>query len=146
MLARQSVEHLSGHDAPDYIEFEHLGSGTMSPYKVMVDDNFHYMEEDERWEYGTFASAEEALDACRRLVDEALMAEYRDGATAEQLFVRYTSFGDDPFIVALDDADKVDFSASAYAEQRAMELTMAGPVGVERRRSVLAGKRRPRQR
>ena len=105
----------------------------MSPYKVMVDDNFHYMAEDERWEYGTFATAEEALDACRRLVDEALLEEYRDGATAEQLFVRYTSFGDDPFIVALDDAEKVDFSASAYAEQRAMELTMAGPVGVERR-------------
>jgi hypothetical protein len=45
----------------------------MSPYKVMVDDNFHYMEEDERWEYGTFATAEEALDACRRLVDEAMI-------------------------------------------------------------------------
>jgi hypothetical protein len=45
----------------------------MSPYKVMVDDNFHYMAEDERWEYGTFATAEEALDACRRLVDEALL-------------------------------------------------------------------------
>jgi hypothetical protein len=55
----------------------------MSPYKVMVDDNFHYMAEDERWEYGTFATAEEALDACRRLVDEALLEEYRDGATAE---------------------------------------------------------------
>ena len=93
----------------------------MSPYKVMVDDNFHYMAEDERWEYGTFA-------------------------TAEQLFVRYTSFGDDPFIVALDDAEKVEFSASAYAEQRAKELTMPGPVGVERRRAVLDGKRRPHQR
>jgi hypothetical protein len=23
----------------------------MSPYKVMVDDNFHYMDEDERSEY-----------------------------------------------------------------------------------------------
>ena len=100
----------------------------MSPYKVMVDDNFHYMAEDERWEYGTFATAEEALDACRRLVDEALMEEYREGATAEQLFVRYTSFGDDPFIVALDDAEKVDFSAAAYAEQRAAELTTPGPV------------------
>jgi hypothetical protein len=115
----------------------------MPPYKVMVDDNFHYMAGDERWEYGTFATAEEALDACRRLVDEALMEEYRDGATAAQLFVRYTSFGDDPFIVALDDAEKVEFSAAAYAEQRAMELTVAGPVGVERRRAVLAGKRRP---
>src|SRR6202035_4062140 len=120
--------------------------GTMSPYKVMVDDNFHYMAEDERWEYGTFTTAEEALDACRRLVDEALMEEYRDGATAEQLFVRYTSFGDDPFIVALDDAEKVDFSASAYAEQRAAELTTPGPVSAERRRAVLDGKRRPHRR
>ena len=118
----------------------------MSPYKVMVDDNFHYMAEDERWEYGTFATAEEALDACRRLVDEALMDEYRDGATAEQLFVRYTSFGDDPFVVALDDAEKVEFSAAAYAEQRAAELTVPGPVSAERRRAVLDRKRRPHQR
>jgi hypothetical protein len=118
----------------------------MSPYKIMVDDNFHYMEEDERWEYGIFASAEEALDACRRLVDEALIGAYRDGATAEQLFVHYTSFGDDPFIVALDDAEKVDFSAWTYAKERAAELTMPGPVGVERRRAVLAGRRRPHRR
>ena len=111
----------------------------MSPYKVMVDDNFHYMAEDERWEYGTFATAEEALDACRRLVDEALMEEYRDGATAEQLFVRYTSFGDDPFIVALDDADKVEFSARTYAEQRAAELTMPRPGG----RGAPPGRARP---
>ena len=33
------------------------GSGTMSPYKVMVDDNFHYMAEDERWEYGKIGRA-----------------------------------------------------------------------------------------
>jgi hypothetical protein len=26
----------------------------------------HFMEEDERWQYGIFASAEEALDTCRR--------------------------------------------------------------------------------
>jgi hypothetical protein len=23
-------------------------------YKVMVDDNFHYQDEDERWEYGVY--------------------------------------------------------------------------------------------
>jgi hypothetical protein len=143
MLARQSMEHSSGRDCP---VSRTEGSGTMSPYKVMVDDNFHTMEGDERAEYGTFATAEEALDACRRLVDEALMAEYRDGATANQLFVRYRSFGDDPFIVALDGAEKVEFSAAAYAEERAVELTMAGPVGVERRRAVLDRKRRPHQR
>jgi hypothetical protein len=60
--------------------------------------------------------------------------------------VRYTSFGDDPFIVTLDDAEKVEFSAAAYAEQRAAELTVPGPVSAERRRAVLDGKRRPHRR
>ena len=122
------------------------GSGKMSPYKVMVDDNFHYMETDERSEYGTFSTAEEALAACQRLVDESLLEEYRDGATAEQLFVRYTSFGDEPFVVAVEDAPKVEFSARAYAEARARELTAPGPESYQRRQTVLAGKRRPHQR
>jgi hypothetical protein len=76
----------------------------MSPYKVMVDDNFHYMEEDERSEYATFATADEALDACRRLVDASLLTEYREGETADQLYQRYTDFGKDPFVVALEGA------------------------------------------
>jgi hypothetical protein len=114
---------------------------TMAPYKVMVDDNFHYMDEEERWELGAFATAGEALAACRKLVDESLIEEYRDGAMAEQLFDRYTSFGDEPFVVALDGAPKVDFSARTYAEQRARELTAPGPEGLRRREAVLAGKK-----
>ncbi len=101
----------------------------MSPYKVMVDDNFHYADEDERFEYGTFRAAEEALETCRRLVDEALVAEYQDGNTATQLFDRYKSFGDDPFVVALDGARKIEFSAWTYAEQRALELASPGQEG-----------------
>jgi hypothetical protein len=114
---------------------------TMAPYKVMVDDNFHYMDEDERWELGRFATAGEALAACRKLVDESLIEEYRDGATADQLFDRYTSFGDEPFVVALDGAPKVDFSARTYAEQRARELAVAGPEAETRRQAILAGKK-----
>lgn len=114
----------------------------MSPYKVIVADNFHYADEDEHFELGTFATADQALDACRRLVDEALLAEYKDGATAEELFERYTSFGDDPFIVAVAGAPKVEFSAWTYARQRAQELATPGPAGAERRRHVLDRKRR----
>ena len=36
------------------------------PYTVMVDDNFHYMDEDERCRFGEFASAEVAIGHCRR--------------------------------------------------------------------------------
>lgn len=72
----------------------------MSQYKVMVDDNFHYMEEDERSEYGTFSTAEEAIAACRKVVDESLKGSHKAGMTAAQLYDQYTSFGDEPFIIA----------------------------------------------
>jgi hypothetical protein len=109
----------------------------MCPYKIMVDDNFHYGEESERTEYGTVATAEEALAVCRRIVDESLLAEYRDGTTAERLHGRYTSFGDDPFVVALDGVPKIEFSAWTFARERAAQLTAPGLEGVQCRRDVL---------
>lgn len=41
-------------------------------YKVLIDDNFHYQDEDERVAHGAFGTREEALAACRRIVDEFL--------------------------------------------------------------------------
>jgi ketosteroid isomerase-like protein len=114
--------------------------GPVSPYKVMVDDNFNYMDEDDRSEYGTFSTAEEALDACRQLVDEALLAQYREGETADQLFERYTSFGQDPFVVASWGAANIEFSAWTYARGRARELAAPGAEGLQQRRNILARK------
>src|SRR5205823_728119 len=54
--------------------------GSMSRYKVMVDDNFHYMEEDERDEFGTFSTIEEAVASCKRIVDDDL-SEFAKGKT-----------------------------------------------------------------
>jgi hypothetical protein len=102
------------------------GPKPMSQYKVMVDDNFHYMEEDERWEYGTFATAAAAFAACRKVVDESLIAEFRPGITATQLYDRYTSFGDEPFIIAPPGAtEDVSFSARDYARSRIEALCAA---------------------
>ncbi len=109
----------------------------MSQYKVMVDDNFHYMDEDERWEHGKFSSAEEALDACCRFVDRSLLEEYREGATADELYERYISFGDEPFVIAPEGAAKVDFSARNYARGRARQLAEPGPGGARLRQLVL---------
>jgi hypothetical protein len=98
----------------------------MTQYKVMVDDNFHYMEEDERWEYGTFPTAEAALAACREVVDASLIAESRPGMMAMQLYDRYTSFGDEPFIIApLGAPEDVSFSARDYARSRVETLCAA---------------------
>ena len=73
----------------------------MSPYKVMVDDNYHYMDESERYELGIFSTVEEAIAACKRIVDEFLDKSYEPGMSAETLEKAYQGFGEDPFIIAL---------------------------------------------
>ena len=91
----------------------------MSPYKVLVDDNYDYMDQDRRYEYGVFRTAEEAISACKGIVDSNLNGFMKPGMTASELYDAYTGFGDDPFIVGVNSDDEaVRFSAWEYAEER----------------------------
>jgi hypothetical protein len=104
------------------------------PYKVFVDDNFHFMDEDERYLLGTFETMEEAESVARRNVDDFLTSAGTSGMTAGGLYACYTMFGEDPFIVGPDSSvSRVDpetgemesfprFSAWEYAEQRCQEI------------------------
>lgn len=85
-------------------------------YRVFVDDNAHYMDETERYFEREYATAEEAVAAARRIVDDFLTENYRPGMTADELYSRYTAFGEDPFIVTAD--PDCTFSAWAYARER----------------------------
>ncbi len=85
----------------------------------MVDDNFHYQDPDDRREHGTYDTVDEALAACRDIVDRSLANEFRTGISADALYDRYMSFGDDPSIMVLDGVDeKAKFSAWSYAKER----------------------------
>jgi len=43
----------------------HLEKGeTMPNYRVLINDNAHYMDESERADHGIFANADEAIAAC----------------------------------------------------------------------------------
>ena len=90
-----------------------------APWTVHVDDNFHYMDEDERYLLGYFESYDSAEDACRKIVDRFL--DRQTASTADELYRLYTSFGEDPWI----SGPKVDgrsFSAWGYARKRSQEL------------------------
>ena len=98
-------------------------------YRVLVDDNYHYMDESERWALGEYATYAQALAACQRLVDACLEEGYAPGKTAEALYGYYTMFGDDPFIVELSDSPDTSsgFSAWTYARARCEELCSRPP-------------------
>jgi len=91
------------------------------PYTVLVDDNFHFMDENERYELGTFPTLMEALDASLRLVGETLL-EGNTSTGSEELVAGYEGMGEDPFIVG------VPFSAWDYARDLAAVLGPKPPA------------------
>ena len=96
-------------------------SGT---FKVVVADNFHYMDSDEHYEHGSYDTLEAAIAAARGIVDACLASAYKPGMTAEQLYQQYVSFGDDPFIRGAE--ERVPFSAWTYAKARCDEICPHG--------------------
>jgi len=44
----------------------------MSKFRVLINDNAHYMDESERSADGVFANADEAIAACKAIVDDEL--------------------------------------------------------------------------
>ncbi len=95
-----------------------------TPYAVMVDDNYHYMDKDERYKHGDFATAAEAIAAARKIVSGYLASAYEPGMSATSLYSSYTAFGDDPFIVSSIGAEDVKFSAWDYARVRSDEICL----------------------
>lgn len=97
-------------------DLSNLGS---KKYVVYVDDNFHFMDESERYKLGEYSSCEEAVEACKKIVDE-YFSQIPDGTyTYEELYNGYTTFGEDPFIVSGN--KECFFSAWDYAKQRCSE-------------------------
>jgi hypothetical protein len=93
-------------------------------FKVMVEDNFHYMDPDERYLLGEYETLEIAISACKSVVDSSLKHEYKPGMTADELFSRYKSFGEDPWVAGTQAQreEDVPFSGWKYAKQRCEEI------------------------
>jgi hypothetical protein len=67
-------------------------------YKIYVDDNYHYMDESERYVADSYSSLEEAVERCKELTIKSLEDLYEDGITPENLSAQWAMFGEDPFV------------------------------------------------
>ena len=91
-------------------------------YSVYVDDNYHLPPDDERYKLGDFVTLDEAVAACKRMVDQFLRVEVSSDRTAAERYEQNTGYGPDPFIVTDDpDVGHPAFSAWSYAKQRCQE-------------------------
>jgi hypothetical protein len=94
-------------------------------FTVFVDDNFHYMDEDERYKLGEYETLDAALAACRGIVDEFLATNHKPGMSADELLAQYKGFGEDPFIMGAGAASP--FSAWTYAQERCKAICQSTP-------------------
>jgi hypothetical protein len=92
-------------------------------YRVNVDDNFHYMNEDERWVLGEYATYEEALAAAKKMV-EGFFEDSEPGMNPAEAYEAYTMGGDDPWIEAFGGSTPPEtrFSAWGYAKELSERL------------------------
>ncbi len=95
---------------------------TCAVYRVLVCSNARYMDDDEAYELGSFATIDAAICAARKVVDDYLTSAFTAEITAEELLKSYKRFGEDPFIVGAA-SESVGFSAWSYAAQRSTALT-----------------------
>jgi hypothetical protein len=82
------------------------------------------MDEGERIDHGVFDSIDDAVAACKKIIDDDLNAMCRSNKTAAELYSCYTLFGASPFAVPVDhDGQPVGFSALTYAKKRSRDLS-----------------------
>jgi len=94
-------------------------------FEVFVDDNSHYMDEDYRYKAGEFLNYDEALTEAKHIVDEELACRLKPGMTEEELYDRYITFGEDPFIIPANKKDS--FSAWDYAKTQSDKVCSCLP-------------------
>jgi hypothetical protein len=85
-------------------------------YKVHVDDNFHYMDEGERYALGSYDSLEEAIEKCKEITISSIRDLWEEGISPDELCAQWSMFGEDPFIIGVD--GPVPFSARKFVSAK----------------------------
>jgi hypothetical protein len=94
------------------------------PYSVIVYENSHYMDESESYTHGEFETADDALHAAKKLVDDELNSLFTPGMPPEDLYRQFVTFGVDPVIVP---TLEEKFSAWDYAKERCLVICTPPP-------------------
>ncbi len=84
-------------------------------YIVKVDDNFHYMDESERYTAGSYDTLKDAIKKCKEITIQSLEGFYEKDIKPNKLLAQWSFFGDDPFIITKDESqNKIPFSARKF--------------------------------
>ena len=99
-----------------FFTVEQVNEENKPPYKVWIDDNFQFMDEDERVFHGEFDTPTQAIVACQKILGANIESITENETDPDKAYESYVCFGDDPWI------EGVEFSASEYAKIKIKEV------------------------
>ena len=92
-------------------------------YRVSAAENSHYMDEDERRLVGVYEDIEQALAACRYVIDRSLRELHDEQMRPDELFRLWSVMGEDAWVVPVDEGLPMpDFSGRDYARLRSEDI------------------------
>jgi hypothetical protein len=106
------------------------------PYKILVLDNWHFMDEDEEYELEPLPTAEAAITLARRRLDADLLHLFTPGMTAAELYSYWSTFGELPVVKPVGDEPRVAWSELNYARERAAAIAASRWIGLRIRREM----------
>jgi hypothetical protein len=91
----------------------------MSRYTVMAEPNDPTYDDNPDYDVGVYANADEAVFACKAVIDDFLDEYVGKCTTPEELYDMYVKFGADPYIVSVDPNDEqVNFDVEKYLKEQ----------------------------
>ncbi len=91
-------------------------------YRLVVYDNFHYMDDDEPYEKGEYETYELALADAKLMIESFLEFNWKNGMTPDQLIDVFNDFGEEPTIIPRNNDNGEIFSARKYVKEIAESI------------------------
>ena len=79
-----------------FFTVEQVNEENKPTYKVWIDDNFHFMNENERFFHGEFDTPTQSIVASQKIVDDNIESIKEQETDPDKAYERYVCFGDDP--------------------------------------------------
>jgi hypothetical protein len=67
-------------------------------FHLRIYDNYHYQDESEAFNSGSFESGEEAYEKAKSIIDEFITSSIEQGIQIEGIYSQWMTFGEEPEI------------------------------------------------
>lgn len=91
-------------------------------YYIRIYDNFHHGDESEVFNLANYETYEEALEHAKHIIDDFLEDTFKKEKEPENLYLKWSLFGENPMILTNGKSEFIYFSGIDYAYKRSEEM------------------------